>query len=157
MDPFLNSSIQPIDGTLICTTTSSQSSPGSNGNVGLFHTLLISRTGVLADACHTSETFGGESLTSLREIQSTYSKPHWLGGRKSEGRWQRKKFYQRKKKNSARLERRENTSNNSSNWQKSVLFPFVSFLKLIFQQTIRPQQNNWATLPWDWYGLPLQW
>ena len=42
---WLNSSIWPIDGTLIGMTNPSQSRPGSNGNDGVLHIPQSSSTG----------------------------------------------------------------------------------------------------------------
>ena len=64
---IFNRSIWPINSTLTCTTTSGQSEPISNGKEGVFHSL---QSQSLTIKCNLVE-----SLTSLQEMQSIYSKP----------------------------------------------------------------------------------
>ena len=42
---IFNKSVLPIHETLVSTTTLGLSGPGSNGNEGILHTVLTSRTG----------------------------------------------------------------------------------------------------------------
>ena len=75
---ILNISIWPTEGTLIGTTTSSQSGPSSNGDEGIFHIPYISRIGALwSNVFLTQEiSFWGEGgCKSLEGMQSVYSKP----------------------------------------------------------------------------------
>ena len=55
---FLNRSILPVDGSIISTTTPSQSGPGINGNEGVLHTPEISTSGASSSVvvkCHTQD------------------------------------------------------------------------------------------------------
>ena len=64
---FLNRSIWPIDGTLICTTTQAQSGSGSNGNEEVLHTLQITSL-----VPYWEYIFWGGSVC-LKGIHSAYS------------------------------------------------------------------------------------
>ena len=84
---FANWSIWPIDNTLTGIITLGYSWPKSIGNEGILYTPQISKTGSLIIRCNLVSyprhpcffVFFYLGLTSLLEIQSLYSKPHWLG------------------------------------------------------------------------------
>ena len=72
---MLNSSIQPIDGTLSSATTLSQSGPGSNGNEGVLHIHQISSITEVSPS-NSCVIYPGQSLGKFylfAEMQLVYS------------------------------------------------------------------------------------
>ena len=69
---FLNRSIRPIGRTLTCATTPGLSGPGHNGNEGVIHTLLISRTRASPSDTVRSLT---QNIWLGKELRHYYSKP----------------------------------------------------------------------------------
>ena len=72
---MLNSSIRPMDGTLLSATTAGQSGPGSNGNKGV---LRISQSSSIAEASPLlfsaiSRTFVEYTDCIFAKMQSVYS------------------------------------------------------------------------------------
>ena len=80
----MNSSIWPIDGTVVGTTHLSQSGPESNGNEGVFHISQSSRTEVsLSDSLvsYPKHLVGEGRSYPPAEMQSAYStaSSDWAG------------------------------------------------------------------------------
>ena len=78
---WLNSSIWPIDGTLIGTTTPDQNGPGSNANKRVLCIPWRSSNGTLQSDCLVSyrDPRGGGSLTRLKRCNRCILQTRWLG------------------------------------------------------------------------------